>query len=117
MTDKPLSITLSRPEVDLLHDAIAGWLARYLMHAERMDGEPADGFDFQIMTTLGNKDRDEPVSADEPLSDSEVRVCPLGPPHEVRRPGSRERVAYAWCSECQRVRKSTAHCPMIEAQQ
>jgi hypothetical protein len=50
-----LSIALSRPEVDLLHDAVAGWLARYLVHREMMDGEPADGFDFETMTMLGRK--------------------------------------------------------------
>lgn len=42
-------------EIELLHDAIAGWLAHYLMRAERMDGEPADGFDFELMTNVGRK--------------------------------------------------------------
>ena len=54
MTEQ-LTITLSKPEVELLHDAVAGWLARYLVHAEMMDGDPADYFDFQTMTGIGHR--------------------------------------------------------------
>lgn len=49
----------------------------------------------------------------EPLSDSaevEVRYCPLGPPH--KRDG---KITYAWCPECERVRKSTLDCPLVKA--
>lgn len=46
-------VSLSKPEVELLQDAVAGWLARYLVHAEMMDG--ADGYDFETMTVIGRK--------------------------------------------------------------
>jgi len=42
-------------EVELLQDAVAGWLAHYLMHAEKMDGEPARNLDFETMTEVGRK--------------------------------------------------------------
>jgi hypothetical protein len=44
------------------------------------------------------------------MSDVEIRVCPLGPP-KASGP-----ISYAWCSECQRVRKSNKHCPMVKAE-
>jgi hypothetical protein len=44
------------------------------------------------------------------MPEPEIRYCPLGPPTTGRR------VSYAWCAECQRVRKSNKDCPMIEAQ-
>lgn len=46
--------------------------------------------------------------ATEEAPEVEVRVCPLGPPR------TEGRVAYAWCSECERVRKSNVHCPMVD---
>ena len=42
-------------EVELLQDAVAGWLAHYLMRAEMMDGSPARSLDFEIMTEAGRK--------------------------------------------------------------
>jgi hypothetical protein len=50
---EPLTIELSKPEVDLLQDAVAGWLAAYLVHAEIVNGQPA--IDFDLMTTVGRK--------------------------------------------------------------
>lgn len=41
---------------------------------------------------------------------TEVRYCPLGPPRKID-----GRVAYAFCTECQRVRKSTLDCPLVLA--
>lgn len=46
------------------------------------------------------------------MPDVEVRICPMGPPQVARRP-----VMYAWCTECEHVRKNTRDCPMIERQQ
>jgi hypothetical protein len=55
MASEPLEPRFNAVEVELLQDAVAGWLAHYLIRAERMDGEAADGFDFESMTAVGRK--------------------------------------------------------------
>lgn len=51
-TIKPLSISVSKPEAELLHDAIATWLADAIVRS-RPD-QPIDRR-FKAMTELGNK--------------------------------------------------------------
>jgi len=55
MPEPSIEPLFNSAEVELLQDAVAGWLAHYLMRAEKMDGEPADGLDFELMTAVGRK--------------------------------------------------------------
>lgn len=51
------------------------------------------------------------------MTETEVRICPLGPPQPKPAGHKGAWVRYAWCGECGHVRKNTKDCPMIEAQE